>query len=105
VTISSTVAGTSVPRAGRCGTYPSRQRSWKTAGGDPNRVTVPSCGFMVPSSRRRSVDLPDPFGPTRATNSPDATDIETSRRTGVRPYPKERWSAARMVLILTANGA
>src|SRR5262249_9867461 len=41
------------------------------------------------------VDLPEPFGPTRATNSPGATRSETSRSTGVRSYPNHTPSASR----------
>ena len=47
-TISSTVAGTSDPRTGRCGTYPSRHRSLTSRGGAPNSRTSPADGVERP---------------------------------------------------------
>src|SRR4029453_13109159 len=49
--------------------------------------TRPAAGSSAPSTTFNKVDLPDPFGPTSATNSPGATAIDTSSRTGVWSYP------------------
>src|SRR5271166_6156536 len=50
-------------------------------GAPPNTLTLPACRRCAPSSTFRSVDLPDPLAPSRATNSPRATVRETSRQT------------------------
>ena len=45
----------------------------------------PPVGASSPPTRRRSVDLPHPEGPTIATISPAATSTSTPRRTSRRP--------------------
>src|SRR6266702_8108645 len=42
----------------------------------------PGMACSSPTMRRRSVDLPEPFGPTTAQLSPARTVHERSRRTG-----------------------
>ena len=55
--------------------------------GSPEIVTVPCVGRVSPAIRRRSVDLPDPERPSRATISPVFKLIETSLKTGARVSP------------------
>ena len=94
-TTSSTVAGRSGGRCGRCGTYPIRPRSREHAGVlAEQRAPRPHSGRSTPSSSRSSVDLPLPFGPTSAANSPACTRNETSSSTGVAPYANETSSAS-----------
>jgi hypothetical protein len=49
-------------------------RRWSEPIGAPSSSTVPARGTRTPVSARRSVDFPAPFGPTRASRSPCATD-------------------------------
>ena len=58
-------------------------RSWQV--GTPSMSTSPALGFNRPLTRRIVVDLPAPFVPTNATNSPSATVKLTSRRMGSSP--------------------
>ncbi len=44
--------------------------------------TLPLVGLSSRSSSRSSVDLPDPEGPMRKTNSPGSTSIDTSSSAG-----------------------
>src|SRR6266567_2523505 len=62
----------------RCGTFQlvSRARSL------PATWIRPSVGRSSLSTRRKKVDLPDPDGPTRKTNSPFSTSISTFSRAG-----------------------
>src|SRR5207302_5699840 len=46
---------------------------------------VPEVMFSRPASMRRSVDLPQPEGPTRTTNWPSSIGIETPCRTSKLP--------------------
>src|SRR5260221_11098771 len=46
---------------------------------------VPEVMFSRPASMRRSVDLPQPEGPTRTTNWPSLIGIETPCRTSKLP--------------------
>ena len=57
------------------------------AGGGPRRRPAPSprSGRRRPRSTRRSVDLPEPLGPTRATNSPASRQKVTPSRTTSSP--------------------
>ena len=55
--------------------------------GSPEIVTVPSVGRVSPAMMRKSVDLPEPERPSRATISPVFKLIETSLRTGARVSP------------------
>src|SRR5439155_3256992 len=47
--------------------------------GSPRTSTVPSDGGSRPETSDSVVDLPQPVGPTTATNSPAATDMVRSR--------------------------
>src|SRR5579859_6497091 len=47
--------------------------------GSPITCTEPSLGRSRPEMRPRVVDLPQPVGPTTATNSPGATSMLISR--------------------------
>ncbi len=47
--------------------------------------TRPALARLNPASRRSSVDLPDPEGPSSAKNSPGAIDSEMSRSTTFAP--------------------
>src|SRR5438270_13326089 len=51
----------------------------------PATQMVPQSGSSSLVSRRRNVDLPEPEGPTRNTNSPFAMSTETSRMATVVP--------------------
>ena len=104
-TISSTVAGTSEASEGRCGTYPRRHGSRRSVGSAPNRRTVPERGCKEPSRVLSRVDLPDPFGPTSATNSPGRTWSETSSSTDDRPYENETAVADSSGVVATAVAA
>src|SRR5882724_2641997 len=46
----------------------------------------PELGASRPATRRRSVDLPQPLGPTMETSSPAATERETASRASVRTF-------------------
>src|SRR5215470_17351881 len=46
---------------------------------------VPEVMFSRPASMRSSVDLPQPEGPTRTTNSPSSIGIDTPCRTSKLP--------------------
>ena len=94
-TTSSTVAGRSrrqlraAAARSRCGSGRSRRR-----GSSPSTRTAPALGRSRPSRMRSSVDLPLPFGPTSAANSPLSTRNVTSSSTGVAPYANERCSTS-----------
>jgi hypothetical protein len=47
--------------------------------------TVPAVTVSSPAIIRRSVDLPQPEGPTSTTNSPAPTDSETSSTARTAP--------------------
>ena len=53
--------------------------------GGPPRSPCPSVGGRSPATIRSSVDLPQPLGPTSATNSPRPTAKEMSRRASTGP--------------------
>ena len=65
----------------------SRAASARGTGRAPRRRAGPSpnAGATRPRARLSRVDLPDPFGPTSATNSPGRTARETFSITGSRP--------------------
>ena len=42
----------------------------------PSTETVPAVAGRSPATMRSRVDLPQPLGPTRETNSPASTDRE-----------------------------
>src|SRR5579871_811411 len=67
--------------------------------------TVPAAGRSSPSSRSSSVDLPDPFGPSTATNSPFSMAMVASCQTGrpARVAVTPRNSTARPLLLLSAT--
>src|SRR4051812_36969451 len=60
----------------------------------PLLLTRPLVGLSKPASRLSRVVLPQPDGPTMATNSPASTSSEKSFRTSVAP--KEREIASRL---------
>src|SRR4051812_10440749 len=59
----------------------------------PSMTTLPTVGRSKPATRLRSVDLPQPLGPTRVTNEPSGISRSMSRSTG----------AARPKLLLTLS--
>ncbi len=63
------------PHCRRTADWSRAPRSW------PSYSTLPETGLSKPISRRSRVDLPQPLGPTIATNSPARTSKETSSRT------------------------
>jgi len=77
--------GLSADQAKAGGTYPTRHRSFNRSGASPKSRTSPRSGGVRPSATRMSVDLPDPLGPARATNSPEPTCRLTPSSTGFRP--------------------
>src|SRR5690242_10318844 len=56
----------------------------------PSMTTSPASGRMKPASMLRSVDLPQPDGPTIATNSPSRTVKLTSSMTGSVPLSEAK---------------
>lgn len=67
-----------------CSTTPHWRRTapWSRAARSwPSYRTLPEAGRSKPMSSRSSVDLPQPLGPTIATNSSGPTRRETSSRT------------------------
>ena len=56
----------------------------------PPRITTPVDGCTSPATSRKMVDLPQPDGPTKATNSPSAMrkDVVASAGTARSPRPK-----------------
>ncbi len=52
--------------------------------GSPSTVSEPVVGRMKPAMALRSVDLPQPEGPSRHTNSPPATSNEIWRTASTR---------------------
>ncbi len=54
-------------------------------GGSPNSDARPDAGSSRPNKMRNRVDLPEPFGPASAANSPARTERLTSVSTGSRP--------------------
>src|SRR5579859_3194270 len=60
----------------------------------PPTRTVPRWGRSSPASARRSVDLPEPFGPKTARAPPAGTSRETPRSTRSRPNPRQTSRAA-----------
>jgi len=60
-------------------------RSWSpsiSAAGTPSQRSCPDSGWYSPATTLASVVLPDPFSPTRATTSPSAISMLTSRSAG-----------------------
>src|SRR5882672_9845596 len=62
-----------------------------------SRRTLPDVGRMTPLAVRKTVVLPAPLGPRRATTWPALTWNETSRSTAVAPYPARTRSNWRTV--------
>lgn len=52
--------------------------NWAITPSPPLTDTEPPCGWISPESSLRSVVLPAPFAPTRATTAPSATRNEAS---------------------------
>ena len=63
-------------------TYPASQAR---RGGIPHIRTVPASGVVRPSNMSIVVDLPAPFGPSRATTSPGVTTRSTPSTASVAP--------------------
>jgi hypothetical protein len=67
----------------------------------PGKAISPISGACRPATILSSVDLPQPLGPTSATNSPAATRKETPCRASMEPrrdgYVIERLSTVRSV--------
>jgi hypothetical protein len=66
----------------------------RRSGGDAGHVLpvdedVPEVGVSNPPIMRSTVDLPEPDGPRRQTNSPSATDSVDARDGG--GGPKDAW--------------
>ena len=53
--------------------------------GLPSKSISPDRTWVRPEILRTSVLLPAPFGPSRPTIAPAGTDIDTSRKTSIRP--------------------
>ena len=88
--------------------------SWKTTmrEGSGSVMAVPSCatapavGASSPATRRSSVDLPQPLGPSRATNSPGRTCRLTSSSTCSAPCPwPNQWLTACTSMAAPARAA
>src|ERR671918_1619773 len=64
------------------------------------RKTSPEVMSSSPTIMRRTVDFPDPDGPTRTTNSPSAMSRLTSSTAGVVEPENvlERWSIRMVVM-------
>src|SRR6188768_586965 len=56
--------------------------------GSPKTRSVPDEGLRRPAATLRSVDLPQPVGPTTETNSPSAIESETSFTAVYGPPPR-----------------
>ena len=54
----------------------------------PSSSTTPALGASSPAIRRSSVDLPQPDGPTTATNSPSRSVMSTASRACVTTAPR-----------------
>ena len=52
----------------------------------PLTAMLPARGRMRPASAFKTVVLPEPLPPRRATTFPSGTSKETSRKTSVTPY-------------------
>ena len=70
--------------AGPVAAQPGRLVVGELADAWPSRTTSPDVGRSRPPRTWRSVDLPEPDGPIRATNSPASTDSETPRSASTR---------------------
>jgi len=51
----------------------------------PPKVTVPAVGTSAPLATLSNVDLPAPFGPSRANTDPSGTSSDTPWTTSIRP--------------------
>ena len=74
-----------VKRCGRCGTQASDARQAATgmsASDRPSTSMCPTVGSMKRSRRLATVDLPAPLPPTRASERPAGSSIETESRAG-----------------------
>ena len=70
--------------AGVCGTRANCFAARAIVGASPATRTVPRSASRSPPIRRISVDLPQPDGPRRLTNSPRRTERSTPRSASVR---------------------
>ena len=71
-------------------------------------MSRPSVGLSMPAMRWRRVDLPEPEGPMRATNSPRETETWTLSRARTSTCPRRkilvRWRAWTMGSDMGASG-
>src|SRR5207248_4041779 len=63
----------------------------------PMNVIVPASGGTTPLIVLNNVDFPAPFGPTRVTNLPSATDSVTLVNARRPPYATERSRTSSML--------
>src|SRR5215472_16412526 len=64
----------------------SRARGGSAVTSRPAREMLPSSACSRPATRRKSVLLPQPLGPTRTAKAPSTMSRSTPRRTGCTPY-------------------
>src|SRR5207237_10734943 len=63
----------------------------------PPKVIIPETGGTTPLIVLNNVDFPAPFGPTRVTNRPSATDSVTLVNARRPPYATERSRTSSML--------
>src|SRR5580658_6145572 len=75
--------------------------------GDPSAVIEPADGCSSPETSRSKVDLPQPDGPSKATNTPAATERLIDSSTGRRePARSNGWLTPRIstATLFTTSG-
>src|SRR5262245_59795938 len=85
-----------------CGTTASRRaksRRWYCAIGLPSIQISPDRGWMIPETRRISVLLPEPLGPSRPTMAPRGMLSDTRSTTAGAPWPPYENSTSRVSII------
>ena len=88
---SRSAAATPVSRARRPRSVSPRRRSgscrrWATVARGGSSATTPASGASSPASRRRTVDLPTPFGPTSPMRARGPTSSDAFSRTTCAPW-------------------
>ncbi len=68
-----------------CGVTPTNRRADGLRGSSPKSRACPASGARRPSSTAIAVDLPAPFGPSRASTSPSRTSRLTASRAATAP--------------------
>src|SRR5688572_25734659 len=71
----------------------------------PSTAMRPADGRSTPAMRRRSVDLPEPDGPSTQTISPRVTVIESCSRATTGPYCARTPSSSSVVLPAAGRGS